>query len=119
MNRVAFIFYHMPYGSSAGIEGLNAALAVGKLSKDIGIFFIGDGVLQLNVNQRPEIIFNRYYATTFCVLNLYDIKKYYLCLDSLMERGLSIEEFHMLDIKIIDSITLRKKLVSYDHVLTF
>ncbi|MFL6615526.1 MAG: sulfurtransferase complex subunit TusC, partial [Pantoea agglomerans] len=53
MNRVAFVFTRAPHGSSAGREGLDAALATGALSEDIGLFFIGDGVLQLNLHQQP------------------------------------------------------------------
>lgn len=38
MNRVAFVFTRAPHGSSAGREGLDAALAMGALSEDIGLF---------------------------------------------------------------------------------
>ncbi|MXP51288.1 sulfurtransferase complex subunit TusC [Pantoea sp. SoEX] len=119
MKSVAFVFSHMPYGTSSGLEGLNAALAVGRLNKNLGIFFIGDGILQLYPDQHPEIILNRHYYSTFYVLKLYGIKKYYLCFDSLVERGLSVKEFHLLDVNIVDSKTIKKQLVSYDHVLTF
>ncbi len=64
MKRVAFVFTRAPHGSSAGREGLDAVLATGALSDDIGLFFIGDGVLQLNSEQQPENIHSRHYAAT-------------------------------------------------------
>ncbi|MBK4775771.1 sulfurtransferase complex subunit TusC [Candidatus Pantoea edessiphila] len=119
MKSIAFVFSHMPYGSSSGLEGLNAALAIGESNKNLGIFFIGDGVLQLNSTQNPELIFNRHYYPTFYILKLYGIKKYYLSLDSLIERGLSVKEFYGLGVKIVNSKTLTRELISYDHILTF
>ncbi|PPI86481.1 sulfurtransferase complex subunit TusC [Candidatus Pantoea edessiphila] len=119
MHPIAFIFSRVPHGSTLGLEGLNAAIAVGSLNKNIGIFFIGDGVFQLVANQIPEVILSKHYAPTFYVLKLYDIKRYYVCLDSLINRGLSTKEFNILNVKIINSKILRKKLISYNHILTF
>ncbi|PPS59381.1 sulfurtransferase complex subunit TusC [Pantoea sp. BRM17] len=61
MNRVAFLFTRAPHGSSAGREGLDAVLATGALSEDVGLFFIGDGVLQLTEQQQPKTILARDY----------------------------------------------------------
>ncbi|PPI88537.1 sulfurtransferase complex subunit TusC [Candidatus Pantoea edessiphila] len=120
MNSIAFIFSHMPYGNSVGVEGLNAAIAISDLNTNIGIFFIGDGVLHLNSNQNPDLILGKNYSSTFYILKLYDIKKYFLCLDSLIQRGLSANQLNLLNVvKIVDSKTLRKNLNEYNHILTF
>ena len=119
MNRVAFVFTRAPHGSSAGREGLDAALATGALSEDIGLFFIGDGVLQLNLHQHPETIKSRHYAATFGVLALYDIEQCYLCRDALRVRGLAESAPRILDAEILDAPLLRQKLAGFDRILTF
>ncbi|MDE8558269.1 sulfurtransferase complex subunit TusC [Pantoea vagans] len=120
MNRVAFVFTRAPHGSSAGREGLDAALATGALSEDIGLFFIGDGVLQLNLHQQPEAIKSRHYAATFGVLALYDIvDQCYLCQTSLIARGLAVDADRLLNVTLLDAPELRQTLASYDRILTF
>ena len=119
MNRVAFVFTQAPHGSSAGREGLDAALATGALSEDIGLFIIGDGVLQLNLHQQPEAIKSRHYAATFGVLALYDIEQCYLCRTSLITRGLAVDADRLLDVTLLDATELRQTLASYDRILTF
>lgn len=54
MKRVAFVFTHGPHGGAGGREGLDALLATSALSEDLGVFFVGDGVLQLLPGQQPE-----------------------------------------------------------------
>ena len=119
MNRVAFVFTQAPHGSCAGREGLDAVLAMGALSEDIGLFFIGDGVLQLNLHQQPEAIKSRHYAATFGVLALYDIEQCYLCRASLISRGLAVDADRLLDVTLLDAPELRQTLASYDRILTF
>lgn len=119
MNRIAFVFTRAPHGSSAGREGLDAALATGALSDDIGLFFIGDGVLQLNSEQQPDNIHSRHYAATFGVLALYDIDQCYLCRESLQSRGLTERAARIMDAEVLDALALRQKLAGYDRILTF
>lgn len=119
MNRIAFVFTRAPHGSSAGREGLDAALATGALSDDIGLFFIGDGVLQITSGQQPESIHSRHYAATFGVLALYDIEQCYLCRDSLQARGLAERAPRIVEAEILDASLLRQKLASFDSILTF
>lgn len=79
MKRVAFVFTHGPHGGAGGREGLDALLATSALSEDLGVFFVGDGVLQLLPGQQPEKILARNYIATFGVLPLYDVERCYLC----------------------------------------
>lgn len=119
MNRVAFVFTRAPHGSSAGREGLDAALATGALSEDIGLFFIGDGVLQLNSQQQPDAIASRHYAPTFGVLALYDIDHCYLCQASLTARGMQVDADRVMDVTLLSALELRQRLAGYDRILTF
>jgi len=119
MKRVAFVFTHEPHGNAGGREGLDALLATSALSKDVGVFFIGDGVLQLLPGQQPEKILARNYIATFGVLPLYDVQQCYLCLVSLQERGLSQVTDWVLDAELLAPDELRRRLASYDAVITF
>lgn len=119
MNRVAFVFTRAPHGSSAGREGLDAALATAALSDTIGLFFIGDGVLQLTCQQQPERILARNYIATFGVLPLYDIEQCYLCRDSLKARGLAADAARVLDVELLDAEALRQRLADFDRIITF
>lgn len=119
MKRVAFVFTHGPHGNAGGREGLDALLATSALSEDLGVFFIGDGVLQLLPGQQPEKILARNYIATFGVLPLYDVEQCYLCQASLQERGLSQVTGWVLNTMVLAPNELRQKLASYDAVMTF
>lgn len=119
MKRVAFVFTQGPHGNAAGREGLDALLATAALGGDIGVFFIGDGVLQLLPGQQPEKILARNYIATFGVLPLYEVEKCYLCASALQERGLQQVVDWVLPAAILPEEALRQKLASYDVVMTF
>lgn len=119
MNRVAFLFTQSPHGSSAGREGLDAVLATAALSEDLALFFIGDGVLQLNCGQQPEPILARNYIATFGVLALYDIDQCFICEESLRTRGFSATSPRVMPAEVLDAVTLRQKLATYHRIIRF
>ena len=119
MKRVAFVFKSAPHGSAAGREGLDALLATSALTEDVGVFFVGDGVLQLLPGQRPGLILGRDYIATFRVLPLYDIDQCYLCATSVRERGLPIDSAWVLDAQPLEPDALGEMLHQFDVVLTF
>jgi tRNA 2-thiouridine synthesizing protein C len=119
MNSVAFLFTQPPHGSSAGREGLDAVLATAALSEDIALFFIGDGVLQLNCHQQPEPILARNYIATFGVLALYDIDQRFVCEESLLARGLDATSPRVMPVAVLDASTLRQKLATYHRIIRF
>ena len=108
-----------PHGGAGGREGLDALLATSALSEDLGVFFVGDGVLQLLPGQQPEKILARNYIATFGVLPLYDVERCYLCQASLQERGLSQVTDWVLDAEVLAPDELRRQLAGYDAVMTF
>jgi sulfur relay protein TusC/DsrF len=119
MNRVAFLFTQAPHGSSAGREGLDAVLATGALSEDIALFFVGDGVLQLNPHQQPEKILARNYIATFGVLELYDIDQCFVCKESLLARGQPVTANRVLTAEVLNAAALRQKLATYHRIIRF
>ncbi|WP_312952855.1 sulfurtransferase complex subunit TusC [Superficieibacter sp.] len=119
MKRVAFVFTSAPHGSAAGREGLDALLATSALTDETGVFFLGDGVLQLVTGQQPAAILARDYIATFKVLPLYDIENCWLCAASLRERGFSASTPLILDVERLEPDALREQLDGYDVILTF
>jgi len=118
MNRVAYVFMSAPHGSAAGREGLDALLATSALTEDIGVFFVGDGVLQLLNDQKPATILTRDYIPAFKLMALYDIEECWLCAASLRERGLKSPSF-IIEPEILEPEALRQKLDGYDVILRF
>lgn len=118
MKRVAFVFMTPPHGSSAGREGLDALLATSALTEEIGVFFVGDGVLQLLSEQKPTAILARDYIPAFKLMALYDIEECWLCAASLRERGLRDPSF-IIEPEILEPQALRQKLDGYDVILRF
>lgn len=118
MKRLAYLFMTVPHGSASGREGLDALLATSALTEDIGVFFIGDGVLQLLSDQQPEDILTRNYIPAFKLMALYDIENCWLCADSLRERGLNAASF-IIEPQILEANALRQRLDDYDAILRF
>lgn len=119
MKRVAFIFTHAPHGDASGREGLDAVLAMSALTEEIGVFFIGDGVLQILPDQRPEKILMRNYIATFGVLPLYDIEHCYVCEASLQQRGLAPDTPWVVAVDALSPEALQTELARYQAIITF
>lgn len=118
MKRIAYLFTSAPHGSSAGREGLDALLATSALTEEIGVFFIGDGVMQLLAGQAPQAILARDYIPAFKLMALYDIEDCWVCAASLRERGLEEAE-RVIASEILPPEALREKLNDYDIILRF
>ncbi|QCI25714.1 sulfurtransferase complex subunit TusC [Buchnera aphidicola (Sitobion avenae)] len=118
MNTISFVFSHAPHGTSFGREGLDAIFSISSIFQKISLFFIGDGVLQLFKSHQSKNILARDYTSSFSILSFYDIKDFYCCKESLIERGL-IDNNFILNIDILDADVLRLKLDSYDAIINF
>ncbi len=119
MKRIAFVFIRGPHGSASGREGLDALLAVSAVTDEIGVFFIADGVLLLLPQQRPADILARDFIATLGVLPIYDVNRFYVCAESLAERGLSAGQPWVLETDILPAADWRQRLSEFDIVLTF
>jgi tRNA 2-thiouridine synthesizing protein C len=118
VNNVGFVFRQPPHGNSSGREGLDALLAASAYTEALNVFFIGDGVLQLIKNQQPDAILSRNYIATFKMLPLYDIENIYVCQQSLIERGLSVDDL-LIDVIICPHTELVTRLHCCHQILTF
>lgn len=118
MNKVAWVFHTPPHGTAAGREGLDAILATSAYSDEQALFFVGEGVLQLVKNQRPEVILSRDYIAAFKLLDLYDVEVRYACQQSLQHWGLSEQDL-LIEVEVLTAQELAQHLRQYDQLLSF
>ncbi|WWO97479.1 MAG: sulfurtransferase complex subunit TusC [Candidatus Dasytiphilus stammeri] len=119
MKPIAFIFLHSPHGTSSGREGLDVVLATAALTNEIGVFFIGDGVLQIYPFQNTKKILTRHYVKSFKILEIYDIKYIYVCGMSLIQRGINLKTKFLISVEILSPNDLKNKLHFFEKILTF
>lgn len=119
MNKIAIIFSNAPYGNNLGNEGLNIALSITCYTESIGFFFIGDGVLQLLDHQKPDQILSKSYFNSFKMLNIHNMGNFYVCYDSLLQRGLNKKRFHDLNLNIFNFTRMRHQILQFDVLLNF
>ncbi|XBC38132.1 MAG: sulfurtransferase complex subunit TusC [Buchnera aphidicola (Floraphis choui)] len=119
MKNIAFVFSHVPHGTSLSREGLDSVLSISVINQNISIFFVGDGIFQLMRNQNPQCILSRNYVSSFGVLPFFDINKLYYCKDSLIERGYFNKYDFFLNVSIISRIHIREKLEQHDLIINF
>ncbi|CAL4324056.1 sulfurtransferase complex subunit TusC [Buchnera aphidicola] len=119
MKKIAIIFSHAPYGKHIGKDGLNFVLSASCYTNNLKIFFIGDGIFQIIDNQNSRLKFFKSYCASFKILSLYDVNEFYICYESLLQRGFEKDISIILNAKIIDAIVLRKKINQCNHIINF
>ncbi|ALD15455.1 sulfur relay protein TusC [Buchnera aphidicola (Aphis glycines)] len=119
MKKIAFVFSHSPHGTTFGKEGLDVILGTSAILKEMSLFFIGDGVLQLFKSYKSERILTRDYTSLFTLLSLYKIKDFYCCKLSLLQNGFDMNTKFILPVNILNSYFLRAKLDDHDAIINF
>lgn len=120
MIKLAFVFRHSPYGSSANREGLDALLAATAFchEDEIAVFFMDDGVFHLLPNQQAESILQKDLSAPLKLLDLYDINHRYVCAQSLQRFGLAQTET-VISCQKIDRTLLIEQLRQAEKCLLF
>lgn len=118
--KLAFLFRTAPHGNAISREGLDALLAATAFcdEEEIGVFFIGDGVLNVLDGQNPELLLQKDFIRTFKLLDLYDIEQRFVCADSLDQYNLQIEQL-IISAEKMDRTSLINKLSQAEKVFTF
>ena len=120
MTKLAFIFRHAPYGTANTREGLDALLAATAFcaEEDIAVFFLDDGVLNLQKHQQADVVLQKDTASALKLLDLYDIEQCYVCADSLQQFQLKPADF-VLDCDVLPRQQLLQILQQSEKILTF
>lgn len=120
MSKLAFIFRHAPYGTANTREGLDTLLAATAFcaEEDIAVFFLDDGVLNLQKQQQADVVLQKDTASALKLLDLYDIEQRYVCADSLQQFQLASSDF-VLDCDVLPRQQLLQILQQSEKILTF
>lgn len=118
--KLAFLFRTAPHGNTISREGLDALLAATAFcdEEEIGVFFIGDGVLNVLDGQNSELLLQKDFIRTFKLLDLYDIEQRFVCADSLDQYNLQTEQL-IISAEKMDRTSLINKLSQAEKVFTF
>jgi len=113
-----YVFTTAPYTSSAGQEGLDAALIGAAFEVDVSVLFLHDGVFQLKRGQDTSESMLKQTTKTFGALKDFGIENVYVHDLSLLARGLEPTAL-MIDTQLLDSGGVQDLLQRQFRVFTF
>ena len=118
MRKVLVLMRKAPYGSFYTFEGLQTMLVMGAYEIEIGVAFLDDGVYAIVKGQDPSLLDIKPLGRTFPALPDFNVEKFYVCRESLAERGLSIEDL-VIAPEILDRSAMGQLIAGQDAVLPF
>lgn len=117
--KILFISRHAPYGNSLAKEALDAILAASAYDQDLSLLFMDDGVFQLLKNQTPLHIAQKSFSAILPALSLYEIDNIYVHAESMIKRKITIDDFALDNLHVIDSTTVGDLFNTQDQLLSF
>jgi len=90
--KFMFVNRKEPYGTIYALEALEVVLISAAFEQDVSLAFLDDGVYELMKGQNTSGIGMKNFSPTYRALGDYDIKKLYVEMESLDERGLKPED---------------------------
>lgn len=112
------ILRHGPHGSSLLREGLDAALVAAAFGQRVSLLFMGEGVMALVDDQRPDPLGPKGTSATLDMLSMYDIETILVEEAALEHAGLAPSDL-MLPVSLSSGATLSSLPSSHRLVLTF
>ncbi len=109
---------HSPYGSSLARTSLEVALSSATFDQQIGLLFMGDGVLQLLPEQDSSATGVRNIAKLMASFPLYELNQLFADETALVRYGLG-EQALPQNLQRLSDDAMRELLVRYDHILGF
>jgi len=109
---------HSPYGSSLARTSLEVALSSATFDQEVGLLFMGDGVLHLIQEQNSSVLEVRNIAKLIASFPLYDLDQLFIDERALQHYALDTGELPQ-DMQQLDDAAMRTLLSRYDHILGF
>lgn len=114
--RLTVVIRRTPYGSSLARAALDAALASAAFEQPVDLLFIGDGILQLLVEQNSRAIGVKNIGRLLGSAPLYDIEAVYVDAAALARYHLSASDL-VLPVIALDEVSIHKLLCASNHLL--
>jgi tRNA 2-thiouridine synthesizing protein C len=118
MKKVLVLMRKAPYGSFYTFEGLQTMLVMGAYDIEIGVAFVDDGVYAIAKGQDPALLDIKPLGRTFPALPDFNVDKFYICRDSLQERGLGLDDL-VIAPEVMEHEAMGRLIAEYDTVLPF
>jgi tRNA 2-thiouridine synthesizing protein C len=118
IKRFMLVNRKAPHGTIFGLEALEVALVAGAFDQDVSLVFADDGVYQLVKGQDTEGIGLKNFAKAFRALEDYDIRKLFVEQESMLARGLNVDDL-MVPAEMIDAKRIGELMEQQDVVLSF
>ena len=130
--KFLYINRKAPYGTIYALESLEVVLIGAAFEQEVSLAFLDDGVFQLMEGQDTTGVGMKNFSKTYRALGDYEVRKFYVEKESLVERGLSIENLMPLtyededddyaekpSIILVDRAEMAKVIAANDVILSF
>lgn len=116
--KLLFALRHAPYGNTFAKESLDAILATAVYEQTLSVVFMDDGVFQLINSQQADAINEKSFSNMLSAFPLYDIDRVFVCEQSLVERGISLQSIPTI-VQPLNTQALNQLFQQQDHLLSF
>lgn len=116
--RFLYVNRRAPHGSIYALESLETVLIGAAFDQDVTMLFIDDGVYQLKKDQQPDALEMKNFSKTYRALEMYDVEKLFVEVESLTERGLGVDDL-LVDVELISRAAVPAMIDQQDVVLSF
>lgn len=103
-----------PYGNSKARELIDIALAAGVFDQEVCLFFLGDGIFQLQAEQSPINIEQKNHGKLIDMLEIYGINNIVVQESAMLSRNIKRSEISK-DFQVLDDTSINA-LISQQHV---
>ena len=108
-----------PYGSSLARTSLEVALSGTTFEQDVGVLFMGDGVLHLLPGQDTGALGVRNIAKLIASFPLYELDSLFADETALRHHGIAQHQAQPQNIEWLDNRAMMELLTRYDHIMSF
>ena len=127
-----YVNRNAPHGTIYAHEGLEVVLVSAAFDQEVSMAFVGDGVFQLKADQDTTAIGTKNFSSAYRALGDYDVTRIYVEVESLGERGLTLDDLMPLtyedehdnyeeksSIRLVSRVSLGQLLEEQDVILNF
>jgi tRNA 2-thiouridine synthesizing protein C len=117
MKSFLFVMQSAAYEGDKVQEVLDAVLIAAAFDQQVSLLLLDDAVFHLKNHQQNDLLAVKDISAIYRSLELYDIETIYIERESLVQRGLSLEDL-LIPTKTIDRAQVAQLLQAYDVVLS-